>query len=134
MQTTLIPKTAISGTTPIKSPFVKLRVSKGTGGEAQGNIALQLATDGTVDGAWQVLGSNKTDADVNGDPDAVDITAAWVTGASGGGGIVTVAHGTAATQKQGVQAGPYWFAAIALVFTPSAGAGNASGFLNEAVG
>lgn len=133
-QTILIPRTANSGTTPIQSPFVKLRASKGAGGEACGNISVQLVTDGTLDGPWTILASNKPDCDVNGDADAVDVTAAFVTGASGGGGVVTVVHGTVATQRQGVQAGPFWFAAIAVKLAPSAGNGTGSAFLNEAVG
>jgi hypothetical protein len=133
MQNTLIPRTANAGVTPILSPFVKMAASKGPGGEAAGNISLHLATDGTLDGSWVVLGSNKTDADVNGDADAFDCTAAWVTGATPTAGIATVAHGTAATQKQGVQAGAVWFGAIAVKFTPSGGTGTCSAFLNQAI-
>lgn len=130
MQTILMPKAASSGAAET-SPFVKLKTSRGPGGEAGGNISIHGVTDATLDGTWTVLGSNKPDADVNGDTEAVDISAAFKD--AGNNAIATVAHGTAATQKQGWQAGPIWFGAIAIKFTPSGGAGNRSAYLNEAV-
>jgi hypothetical protein len=79
------------------------------------------------------LASNKIDCDANGDTEAVDITAAFVTGATPTAGIVTVTGSADTTQYQGVQAGELWFAAIALKFVPTGGTGNVSGYLNEAV-
>lgn len=131
-QTTLLPKTAISGTTPITGIFKKLKNAT-YGGERIGSISLQLVTDGSVAGAWHVLASNKIDCDVNGDSEAPDITAAFITGATPTAGIATVTGSADATQHQGVQAGELWFSAIGLKFVPTSGVGNASGYLNEAV-
>lgn len=123
MRQPVLAKAAINGTTVQTGAF---RVLKGKGG----NISLHLITDGTVAGAWKVLGSNKPDVDVSGDTEAVDITAAFKD--AGNNAIATVTGSADATQKQGVQAGPIWFGTITVQFTPSGGAGNTSGYLNEA--
>lgn len=131
MQTVLMPKAAIVGTTAVTGPFIKLSRPKDTA-SAGSTPSIQLVTDGTVDGAWAILGSNKTDCDVNGDTEASDITAAFEIAA--GTAIATVAHGTAATQSQGVQPpSPLAFAGIAARFTPTGGAGNRAAYMNEAI-
>lgn len=102
-----------------------------------GSVSLQLATSAadksgptgcTLAGSWKVYGSNKPGADVDGDPNASDITAAFTLPGSSTAIAVVVTGGS----SQGVQAGPLWFKYIAAVFTPTSGAGWIIGNLNEA--
>jgi hypothetical protein len=86
------------------------------------------ATGGTLDGDWIVYGSNKPGADVNGDDAASDITAAFTLPGSDTG-IATVTTGGS---SQGVQAGPLWFAYIAVVFDRDSGTGKTVVHMNEA--
>jgi hypothetical protein len=126
LRSTILTKGAISGTTPRLGTWCALR--------ATGKINLQLVTDGTVDGTWQVLASDKDGADVTGDTEGSDITGAFSIPSLTAAPIATVAHGTATTQSQMVQAGPVFCAYITARFTPSAGAGNVSAFLSEVPG
>jgi hypothetical protein len=83
-----------------------------------GGVSLQLATQGTVAGTWKVLGSNARDVDIEGDPSATDITAAFKTAT---GDAIQDPAGSALSQL--VQGGAVFFKAVAVVFTPSSGAG-----------
>jgi hypothetical protein len=127
MKTTTLVDEAAVGTTASTRKFFPVTFG--------GNVALQLATaaadktaGGTLAGTWKVFGSNKPGADVDGDANASDITAAFTIPGSSTG-IASVSSGGS---SQGVQAGPLWFAYIAAIFTPSSGAGSILGYMNDA--
>jgi hypothetical protein len=122
LRSTILPQGPISGTTPKLGRAASLR--------ATGKINLQLVTDGTVDGTWKVLGSNKDGGDVIWDEEASDITAAF-TQPGTSTSVETVDHSAPATQSQMVQAGPVYCAYVNVKFTPTAGSGNVSAFINE---
>lgn len=124
MPPTTIFSKAASGTTALRGDHF-VPVPRG------GLVGLQLATlqGSTLAGAWKVFGSNKPGADVNGDPDASDITAAFSVPGLTASAIAAVVSGAS---SQAVQAGPLYFAYVDAVFTPTTGAGTAAAHLNAA--
>jgi hypothetical protein len=111
---------AISGTTVIGPKFMK--ITKG------GRVSMQTVARGTPTGTWKFFGSNKEGADVNGDADAPDVTAAFKDGT---GAAVTNPSGSPLNQM--TQAGPVYFAYIGGQFTPASGAGSVALLPNEVV-
>lgn len=121
--TTIFSKSA-SGTTAVRGDrFVQ--VPKG------GLVSLQLATlqGSTLAGSWVIYGSNKPGADVDGDADASDITAAFSIPGLTPAAVAVVVSGAS---SQAVQAGPLYFAYLDAKFIPTSGAGTAAAHLNAA--
>jgi hypothetical protein len=121
--TTLVDEAGVVGTAgPSTKKFFPITLG--------GNISLQLATTGTLRcSAPKVYGSNLSGADVNGDANASDISAAFTLPGSSTG----IADVTSDGSSQGVQAGPLWFAYIAVQFpAPTAGAGRLFAAMNDA--
>jgi hypothetical protein len=112
MTTTILQSTAISGTTPISSPWIP---------HGAGPLSLQLATDQTVAGAWKIEASNKPGLDANGsDANASDITAGLQAVATGAAPALAAGAPTSQfVQVQFLKAG-----SVRVTFTPSSGAGN----------
>lgn len=129
--TTLLDEAGVVGTASSKKFFP---VTRG------GSVAIQIATaaaDKTAGGtlrsaAPKIFGSNMPSADcaVGGDPNASDITAAFTQPGTTTSAVAITADGQA---SQGLQAGPLWFAYIAVQFpAPSAGAGRLLAYMNDA--
>lgn len=127
MRTTLVDEAAV-GTTGSTKTFFPVKFG--------GSVSLQLVTaaadktaGGTLAGSWKIFGSNAAGADVSGDVNASDITAAFTLPGTSNTAIAVVTTGGS---SQGAQAGPLWFAYIAAVFTPTSGAGRIIANMNVA--
>lgn len=116
MQTKIMDGKTVTATT---APDKRMSISRG------GGVSLHLATT-TANGTWKIYGSNKPGADVDGDSQASDITAAFKDGAGN-----AVANPSGSASSQIVQAGPCYFAYLWAQLEGASGGGLAYVYGNE---